>query len=506
MNETKVTNFSKGIVWNGKSGYQGKVSEGGVGCYWGIPYAKPPVGRLRFEFPEKLEDHTGLYYAFNPGPISYQYISDKEEDWKKPTEAMSEDCLYLNIFTPAKVEQDRLPVLFWIHGGASIEGRGSDPVLDGSKLAERGIVVVTFNHRLGALGFLAHPELTKHSALGISGNYGVMDILMALEWVCSHIEVFGGDPNHIVMGGQSAGAGATAYLMMSPLLKVKLKGAILLSTSPFTYDGIPYSLEYYEQKGKAYMDKLGIYSYEELKTVPVGRWVHQEEYMNVGGFSFLRDGYIFNSGLKESFAEGKYQKVPMILGMTRDESSLGMSPEDTMTEEEYKRRVLDRYGKSDGLKLLNMYPVKNEKDTVKQYKLMVGGESAVTEIIHTAKALSKYQKDIYLYRFDRKVPRENGDFYGAMHCDDLPYVFGTFGAIPYNWTEEDIELSEYMMKYISQFVKTGNPNESGVPEWNQFVDNEELMLFGADASNELVEAMQIPNKKRIELLEKIRNF
>lgn len=232
------TDFGNAIVWSGDSGFRGVKESNGVSSFWGIRYAKPPVGDLRFKNSVLIKNYCGLQNATKPGNISWQWIDDRP-NWQKPVEMMSEDCLFLNVFTPSKSVDERLPVLFWIHGGASITGAGSDPVLNGKELAAKGVIVVTFNYRLGALGFLVHPELSKHDPHNTSGNYGVTDILTALEWVKRNISMFGGDANHIVMGGQSAGAGATAYLLASPLFATPLKGAIMMSTSPTSYPDIP---------------------------------------------------------------------------------------------------------------------------------------------------------------------------------------------------------------------------------------------------------------------------
>ena len=499
------TDFSKGIVYIKEGGYQGCKLEKGITAFYGIPYALPPIGEYRFSAPRRVKEHIGLLQAVKPGPVNYQWVSENAEDWQKPNGPMSEDCLYLNIFTPAKTGEENLPVLFWIHGGASIAGWGSDPVLNGTKLADQGIVVVTFNYRLGALGFLCHPELSKADSRGTSGNYGVMDMLMALEWVQNHIDAFGGNASRIIMGGQSAGAGATAYLMTSPLCRNKIKGAVLLSTTPYTYPDIPYPVEYYEKLGQEYMDSLGLHTLKELKETPVSHWVYRKSYMNVGWFSFARDNYIFNAGLKESFQNGCYEKVPMILGMTRDEFTGGFKPDDKMSQEEYCRKVEQKFGPY-AQRILEAYPARDERETVMQYKLLVGGEYTMAESIHTAKDLKKYQSNIYLYRFDRKVPRENCDFYGAIHGDDLPYLFGTQDVVPYNWKEVDKEISKGMIQYLAQFVKTGNPNVMGLPEWPTYMEKEKVMLFGAQECEECIKADEIPNKERIELLESIRNF
>lgn len=502
-----ISDFSKALVYDEDSGFQGVVKDNGVKVFYGISYAKPPVGEKRFEYPEKIEMHRGILNATTPGAISWQWEEGLEglEEWQQSKGPMSEDCLYLNIFTPAKSKADLLPVLFWIHGGASIAGSGSDPILDGTELANRGIIVVTFNYRLGALGFLAHPELSRVNKRKISRNYGVMDMLTALEWVEEHIAVFGGDSNRIIMGGQSAGAGATAYLMTSPLCHNKIRGAIMLSTTPYTYPEIPYSLAYYEDQGQRYMDAVGVHTLQELKQVSVERWVHNKECMLNGHFSFARDNYIFRDGLKESFHNGNYERVPILMGMTRDEFHCNLKPDDRIDAEQFLIRIKEKFGE-EGEKLIEQCPTLDQKETVKLLKLLIGGEYTMAEAIHTAKDIEKYQEDVFLYRFDRKVPRKDAEFYGAMHGDDLPYLFGTLSQIPYHWQEIDKEISNLLMEYITNFVKVGNPNGKGMPRWPAYCQGEEVMLFGAEGSDKLVGASVLPNKERIELIEKIRQL
>lgn len=456
--------------------YQGTIEENGVASFLGIPYAKPPLGSRRFEAPQPLDpvENHPLRVATSPGPISFQ-DSETAPLWNHQEQVMSEDCLYLNIFTPAKEATDKLPVLFWIHQGASLYGAGSDQLLHGKNLAKKGIIVVTFNYRLGVLGFLAHPELINQTESETSGNYGVLDILAALDWVKERIADFGGNPNHIIMGGQSAGAGATAYLLTSPELKVSLKGAIMLSTAPMSYPGIPYSLAYYEKSGQAYMEQFGLTTYQQLKTAPVSTWLNKSPAIP-GHFSFARDNLLFKEELKGCFEKGHYQKVPILMGMTKDEFSRGVTYGKQWSKKQCYQQVQSILGEKTEAFFKKGF-LRDSKDLAKEFKSIFGGEWALAEMIHSANWLKQYQEDVYLYRFDQAPPREQADFYGAKHCDDLFYVFGTFDTADFAWRKEDYQLGETMQDYFVSFIKTGNPNDSSKNQWPAW-QGQQLMYFG----------------------------
>lgn len=456
--------------------WQGKVYEGGT-AYLGIPYALPPVGPLRFRKPVEVDAVPGRYDKF--GPVSLQWGSD---------EPMSEDCLYLNLYVPDNAHD--LPVLFWIHGGASIVGSGSRPEYDGRTLSREGIIVVTFNHRLGALGFLAHPAL--RSETGVSGNWGVWDIVAAWNWVRRNIRQFGGDPDRITMGGQSAGAGATEYLMTYPDVAQHIVGAALMSTSPFEYRDIPYSLKHYEAQGKAYMDQLGVTTAEELWAIPAMKWAYDREMIAKGGFSFARDFELFCEGLQDAFHAGHYPKIPMLIGSTKEECCYRLNEEYTIAQlqEDVQRRFGD-----EAQTFMQLYQPKTVEDAIRCRYEGLNGDRAHAAVRFSARQTSRFQKQVYVYRFAQEPPREAG-VRGSSHSDDVPYWFGTLDRFDRPWTEKDREVSRFMLRALACFVRTGNPNLTGEKAWPDFSDREDVCIIGPRGSEEthLVEENELPDK------------
>ncbi len=438
--------------------WQGKPYEGGT-AYLGIPYALPPVGELRFRKPVEVDAIPGRYDRF--GPASYQWGSD---------EPMSEDCLYLNLYVPEGAKD--LPVLFWIHGGASIVGSGSRPEYDGRALSREGIIVVTFNHRLGALGFLAHPSLTAEQ--GVSGNWGVWDIVAAWNWVRRNIRQFGGDPDRITLGGQSAGAGATEYLMTCPAVAEHLAGVALMSTSPFEYRNIPLSLAHYEAQGKDYMERLGAFTAEELRAIPAMKWAFDRDFIAQGGFSFTRDYELFSEGLQDAFHAGHYPKVPMMIGSTLEERCYRM--DEKCSIEQLREEAQRRFGE-DAEEFMRLYHPRTAEEAIHCRHEGLGGDRAHAAVRFSAREAARFQKQVYVYRFTQEPPRADGRR-GSNHSDDVPYWFGALDWFDRPWTARDRAVSRFMMRSLAQFVRTGNPNCPGEQAWPDFTDQEEICLIG----------------------------
>lgn len=438
--------------------WQGKPYEGGT-AYLGIPYALPPVGELRFRKPVEVEAIPGCYDKF--GPAAPQWGSD---------EPMSEDCLYLNLYVPDGAQD--LPVLFWIHGGASIVGSGSRPEYDGCALSREGIIVVTFNHRLGALGFLAHPMLRDDK--GTSGNWGVWDMVAAWHWVRRNISQFGGDPDRITMGGQSAGAGATEYLMTYPDVARNMAGAVLMSTSPFEYRGIPRSLEHYEAQGISYMDRLGVSTQEQLRTIPAMNWVYDRDMIAQGGFSFARDDVLFTEGLQEAFHAGHYPKIPMMIGSTQEERCFRL--DEAYSLDQLRQEAQRRFG-DDAEEFMRLYQPQTAEDVIRCRHEGLNGDRAHAAVRFSARQAARFQKQVYVYRFAQETPREHG-MCGSNHSDDVPYWFGTLDRIARAWTERDREVSDFMMQALACFVRTGCPNRPGEAVWPDFTDRQEVCIIG----------------------------
>lgn len=440
--------------------WTGKVYEGGT-AYLGIPYALPPVGERRFCKPVEVDAIPGVYNKF--GPAAPQWGGD---------EPMSEDCLYLNLYVPDGAK--KAPVLFWIHGGASMVGSGARPEYDGRALSREGIIVVTFNHRLGALGFLAHPSLSAETKEGVSGNWGVWDIVAAWNWVRRNISIFGGDPDRITMGGQSAGAGATEYLMTYPPVAEHMAGAALMSTTPYEYRGIPRSVAHYEAMGKEYMDLLGASSAKELRSIPAMKWIYRSDMMRRGGFSFAWDNELFSEGLQEAFFAGHYPKVPMLIGSTFEERCFRL--DDDYGLEAYHAEVQRRFGE-DAEAFLRFYDPKDDAQAIRCRSEGLAGDRPHAAVRFTARMAARWQKSIYVYRFAQEPPHP-ANVYGSDHSDDVPYWFGALDRIDRPWTAKDREVSSFMVRALANFVRSGDPNGSGARIWPDFAEREASCLIG----------------------------
>ncbi len=289
---------------------------GGVRAYKGIPYAAPPLGPLRWRRPEPVPAWAGVRPAHVFGPNSLQRVVWGDID--PSAVGVSEDCLYLNVWTPATPSDGaRLPAMVWIHGGGFVAGSGAEPRYDGARLAAHGIIVVTLNHRLNALGFLADPELTAESDHRASGNYGLLDLVVALEWVKRNIAAFGGDPGRVTIAGESAGSFAASALMASPLAKGLFARVIGESAAMFpSPTRAPSPLKKAEADGIAFMRKLGAKTIAELRAVPAEAILAAAPGL---GFRPIIDGWLLPRPPAEIFAAGEQSDVPLMAGWNRDE-------------------------------------------------------------------------------------------------------------------------------------------------------------------------------------------
>lgn len=296
----------------------------------GIPYAKPPVGENRWKEPQERESWQGIYHADHFGPIAPQICHPKgslyREEFFRSPEKMSEDCLYLNIWTPEVNKERKLPVLFWIHGGGLYGGYGSEPEFDGEAFCKEGVILVTFNYRLGVFGFLCQEELTKESVHGIFGNYGHFDQIAALKWVKRNIAVFGGDPDDITIFGQSAGSFSVQTLLASPLTKGDIAGIIVMSCADISRPEPimqQQPMEKAEKQGAEFLRDIGCCSIEELRNVKMERLLE----VSIKGFMKYRmgtvvDHYLLEWTVSECYERGMYPDVPMVIGNTTGEWDL----------------------------------------------------------------------------------------------------------------------------------------------------------------------------------------
>jgi para-nitrobenzyl esterase len=398
---------------------------------------------------------------------------------------VSEDCLYVNVWTPAKSADDRLPVLVWIYGGGFSFGSTSTPVHNGEHLARKGVILVSLNYRVGPLGFLAHPELSAESPHHVSGNYGLQDMIAGLQWVQKNIAAFGGDPAKVTIFGESAGGIAVSMLCASPEAHGLFRGAISQSggsfgpTRPTTYPGENMrTLAEAEQSGVALAAQVGAHSLAELRQVPPQKL--PAGFGSGSGWPIV-DGWLIPDDQYKLYEARHYNDVAILVGYNSDE---GLSFSREKTPEEFIANTQKRYGPFAD-RLLAMYPV--TKDSVPRSARNLTRDAAFgwqTWAWATLQSRTGKSK-IFYYYFDQHAPHPAGSpnaDHGTPHGVDVPYVFQTLDRSKPQTTAADLAISELMSTYWTNFAKHGNPNGSGVPAWPEFTDaNRQVMYFHDEA-------------------------
>ena len=383
---------------------------------------------------------------------------------------VSEDCLYLNIWTPAKDDVSGLPVLFYIHGGAFTEGSGSVEVYDGTALAKKGLVVVTFNYRMGVLGFLAHPELSAESDKGITGNYGMFDQIAALQWVQKNIEAFGGDPNNVTIAGQSAGAVSVFILSVSPLAENLYHRAIAQSgpgglasfgvTS--TSSAMAAALSDSEANGVRFVETKGSQSIEAL------RLMSASDLTSTDGSSVMRffpviDGHLLPDDITTLVLSGKQHDVPMLSGYNADEAS-AFPGYGTMSLRTYQQMASSRYG-DDAEAYMTLYPAHSD-DEAGPAMMTHQRDLAAVALSRMAAQRSQFSEtDSYWYYFERAIPWPEHPQFGSFHSAEVPYVFNNLSTFDRPWEDIDHQLADIVSTYWVNFATNGDPNGEGLPEW-----------------------------------------
>ncbi len=445
---------------------------GGVRAYKGIPYAAPPVGPLRWRPPQPVAPWNGMRSAEAFGSNSVQGVVFDDID--PSVCGVSEDCLYLNVWTPASPGgAERLAVMVWIYGGGFVVGSGSEPRYDGTRLAARGIVVVTLNHRLNALGFLAHPELTRESGHGASGNYGMLDLVAALRWVKRNIATFGGDPDQVTIAGELAGSEAVSALMASPLAKGLFARAIGESGAMFaTPSRRPAPLARAEANGIAFMHKVGAANLTELREAPAEAILAAAPGL---GYRPIVDGHFLAKSPAAIFASGEQSDVPLMAGWNKDEGFNFTLLQGEAAKRSYAGLVREIFGgrTEDALRF---YPA-GSPETEEASARALGGDLT---IIHSTWAWIEAQKaagkaEIFRFRFDRAPLTPPGWFgerdsrsAGAFHAGEILYVLDNLQAFPWLISDADRALAELASSYWINFVKTGDPNGPNPPHWPSF--------------------------------------
>ena len=478
---------------------EGTVEEG-ITVFKGIPFAAPPVGPLRWRPPRPAEPWDTILRAGDYAPacpqmhVSYPGAPEMET---------SEDCLYLNVWTPAGSSGDKFPVMVWIYGGGFAMGSTSVPSYSGEELAKMGVVVVSIAYRVGALGFLAHPELSAESEHGISGNYGLLDQIAGLEWVQANIEKFGGDPERVTIFGESAGGISVSMLAASPLCEGLFARAISQSGGNFgpvstgqRGDGIQL-LEGAEQTGVEFAARMGARNLAELRETDPGEWM-DDPLSQMGGFWPVVDGYVITGDQYRQYQQGRYNDVDVIIGTNSDEGSMFVRPSDPA---QYKLNIRQRFGPFAG-RILELYPGNTERETFTSSADLFR-EIAFAWPSWTWARLQSETGDsrVFVYYFNQQQPASPFSSYkprGAGHGAEIGYVFRNLGQdenSPYS--EEDLELSRMMATYWTNFARTGDPNGEGLPRWPEFEEGEPTVLY----LNGSPQPGPVPNIEKLRLME-----
>ena len=444
---------------------EGIPAKNGIECFKGIPFAAPPVGPLRWKLPQPVIPWEGVRPAKAFGHSSEQ--NKVAAIAMGVAGGLDEDCLHLNVWAPSGAS--RLPVMVWIHGGAFTTGSGSMPLYDGTRLASKGVVVVTINYRLGALGFMAHPELTKEGG-GSSGNYGIRDQIAALEWVRANIAEFGGNPGNVTIFGESAGAFSVNILAVSPPAKGLFHRAIAQSGGSFAppktgdeFGLLHLPLKRAEAEGEKLLKRLKVTSIAEARGLPA-KALADAAAPEVTG-SAVVDGVILPQDIYELYAEKRFNDTPLLVGSNSDEAAMFVWGK--LTPEKVKSQAAAGLGEYAD-RILALYPHATVDEATR------GGKDILTDLAFTWHAWTwagmqgtKGKHPAFLYYFDHRAP---GSSSGASHAAEIGYVFGNLS--PLSWlgkgARADQQLSEMMMSYWVNFAKTGDPNGGDLPRWSAF--------------------------------------
>lgn len=472
-------------------------ADGDLRIYKGIPFAAPPVGELRWRAPQPVQPWDGVRKcdAFGPSPmqgppVPFMFWSS---EFLIPAEPISEDCLYLNVWTGAKSATEKRPVLVYIYGGGFRSGGSGCPIYDGEAMAKKGVVFVSINYRVGVFGFLAHPELSKEAPYHTSGNYGLLDMIAALQWVQENIAAFGGDPGRVTIAGQSAGAFGVNFLTASPLAKGLFQQAIAQSGGSF-YSGPlrqNIDLKTAETQGADFGKSLNSRSLAELRARPAA------EILNApNGPSWpIIDGYVLPESVYDIYAKGRQNDVPVIVGWNEDDIVM-MPP---VNAEAFRERIRQQFGDRSAA-FFEVYPAATEEEA-RQSQLAMGRDGTFgIQVYAWAKMQSKTGRSkAFVYNFNRDLPAHSPETqFGAFHSGEIVYAYDNLHTLDRPWEPVDQEIAGAMSAYWVNFVKTGDPNGKGLPRWRAFnPKNEQVLVI-----DKKMELKPLPTRAQLEFWEK----
>lgn len=461
------------------------IERSGVKVFLGVPFAAPPVGDLRWKAPQPVVAWEGVRSAkdFGPNPMQENIFGDMNFGTKEN----SEDCLYLNIWTPAHTMKEKLPVLIYFNGGGLMAGSGSEPRYAGESMARKGIIAITANYREGIFGFFSHPQLSKETAYKGSGNYGFMDQVAAIQWVKTHIADFGGDPERITIAGESAGSMSVSALMASPLCQGLIAQAIGSSGSVMGFNAVA-TLKEAETTGVEIAKALGCKTIKQLRAMPAEELMKRANVRNVPKYCI--DGYFFTEQPTQTYADGKQLHIPLLIGGNNQE----MSPQAILagqpaSVEVLKEAARQKFGDATD-QLFRLYGIYTANDVTGQ-----PGTDLASDLFldySTWKWGHMHQltsgQPVYRYRYCHPRPAmavkgkvaglaggildaKDGEpavsqDKGAVHSADIEYAMGTLPTNRvYDWQPDDYMISDVFSNYYANFVKTGNPNGLGLVNW-----------------------------------------
>ena len=488
---------------------KGMVEKTGVSVFKGIPFGAPPIGDLRWKEPQPVQNWQGTLEATQFGNNGMQYGVFGDMAFR--SKGMGEDCLYLNVWTPSTTKKG-LPVLVYFYGGGFVAGDGSEARYDGESMATKGIVAVTVNYRLGVFGFMAHPELTKESPHHASGNYGLLDQAAALRWVQQNIAAFGGDPKKVTIAGESAGSVSVSAQMATPLSKNLIAGAIGESGSMLgTLRAVP--LADAEKNGVEFGNSIGAKSLVDLRAVPADQLLEASKKYGVFRFPMTVDGYFLPKSPYEIYQAGEQAHVPLLAGWNSEEMGYrSLMGKETLTKENYEKAVQKLYGDRSA-EVLKLYNVLKDEDVEQVATDLAGDRFIGFSTWKWTDIQSKTgQKPVYRYMFSRARPAmvasmgnatpglaggvvkdtnankapQTPPAKGAVHSAEIEYAMGNLSRnTVYNWSADDYKVSTIMQDYFANFIKTGNPNGSGLPNWPALSTTNPVQFINIDVNTRL---------------------
>lgn len=491
MSKTSINNFAETDFPNAKvkvrqgwlQGYTQQAPNGVLKIFKGIPFAAPPVGELRFRRPRDPGRWRGIRRATQYSAAAVQKVqelgSDKANVHGVPQmlapSQYEEDCLYLNVWTPAKTQQDKLPVFIWVHGGGMVAGSGVEVVCSGEGLAGRkAIVVVTINYRLGLFGFFAHPQLTAEGE-GPSGNWGLHDIRKACQWVRENIAAFGGDPDNITLAGQSGGGRATCASLVSPLMKGLVQHISVESGFMTFGTGAPCPREETEKASQEFMDIVGVKTVGELRRIDAWELFDAfEEYTKDNPFThkirFCVDEDFLPENYFEMLTSGKLNDFDVMIGGCAQENPVRGGAGLPLTE---FHQHLKRLFPTDYEQMKKWYPAANDVEAEKACTTLAS-DIMFTNALYVAHTAAQHGNRVFLWTMNKENETPKGHALGCPHCAEMPYVFGRVDTgdrdpfYPYHWVGADYDFMELIQDYWTHFAANGDPNTEDRPQWDPY--------------------------------------